>query len=893
MGKFRFNLGPTETGVYHELKCQGISSVTSRFERYDLSEINAEYRSNKIHPYKGEPLPEYAAGDEVKLLIGIKNNHLNPTLITILPSGVGVYKSPFVDIFGSRLIYAGPHSSFSRANSNLSKDLSHAIFHMRETTLNYQRWIEDLHPSIHIDKRFNISISPTPIPESTLIEMEGEIEEGGGDFMHEPIDNLKPIMRGAEANVCAVHKVSIPIARMRELVGEDDSDNPVSYRCDSCAKCITCMKSPRLASISLDYHSKKVIATLPFIKDPVEVLSKKHGSDSNYRQAKRTYLSQCKKPSVERTGIKTINPMTNIQWETLFARLSSDLNDLPIARGDTSTVSNLGLGILTPNRLLLGHNNARSLQGQGFDINSSKIPTSILERNRNVYKTWFQLFVDNIHMFTLRLDKWNANIRICKYITLIFIIFRGKRYQREAEQNPLVAFNSQELMMKAARKMLICRPRSSSDEMLILVQRDNVNPWRASGDLEKSNLMKSYMGHRPVMGRGSDRNVMSTYLKNINQAGIQIPRGTKFEEFLPARDPLLEFLAVSMDKRECWQFPLKSEINEYQRIRGLSLDMLLEVEVTEIIIGETSPDQCKQIFSWFWERHEQYQKLFPTSVCLMYNDEIKISLVDVYRMAGKIQTVFLRRISDDLQDHNLERIPEDIWMQLPVRVMIGNGISYALMITIALERDARNEYLLNRISILDEIISFVQSMPVCVELGVRIDVADLVFYYSLFSGDGKWSWRWEEIPDSLKVYCLGDLRFGFMTYNVFAVALIRDLFPDPDIILKFLGIVDQFKPVKWILELIMFSLDGVEVHNVDFDAVRSRYEMIQSLRFRYSCDSPLIEKSPARVLIWGEIIGDWPVITSGGCRFLSQARERFITQVSEQDLLVLRAKFTA
>ena len=34
---------------------------------------------------------------------------------------------------------------------------------------------------------------------------------------------------------------------------------------------------------------------------------------------------------LERTGVKTTNPMTSIQGETLFARLSSDLNDLPIA----------------------------------------------------------------------------------------------------------------------------------------------------------------------------------------------------------------------------------------------------------------------------------------------------------------------------------------------------------------------------------------------------------------------------------------------------------------------------------------------------------------------------------------------------------------------------------
>ena len=515
-------------------------------------------------------------------------------------------------------------------------------------------------------------------------------------------------------------------------------------------------------------------------------------------------------------------------------------------------------------------------------------------------------------------------VHSCKYLILIFILFRGKRQERRAEQNPLVAFSCQEMMTRAARKMLECRSIPSSDEMQILIQRDQVNPWRSSGDLEKSNLMRSYVGHRPVMGRGSDRTVMTTYLKNVNRSGIQIPRGIKFNDFLPAGAPLLDFLAVSMDKMECWQYPSKSEINSYQRNRGLSLNMLQEIEVKEVIVGETTPEHCKEIFSWFWSKHEKDQKLFPTAVCSMDNEEIKISLIDVYRMAGKIETVFPRKISDELRDHNLERIPEDRWMQLPVRVMIGNGFSYALMITIVLERDSREEYMLNRIVIQDEILDFIESMPVCMGLGVRTDVADLEFYYSLFSGrditcagfldlsalsvlagynmramsmtpmganvlghslnkcvstgDGKWSWRWEELPDSLKVYCLGDLRFGFMAYNVLSAVLIRDIFPDPDIVLKFLGIVDQFKAVKWILELFMLSLDGVEVHNVDFDAAKTRYEMIKSLRFRYSYDSPLMETSPARVLIWCEIIGDWPALTSGGCRFLGQAREWFITQ---------------
>ena len=135
---------------------------------------------------------------------------------------------------------------------------------------------------------------------------------------------------------------------------------------------------------------------------------------------------------LERMGIKAANPMSSIQWETLFARLSSDLNDIPIARGDTSTVSNLGLEILTPNRLLLGRNNARSLQGQGFDINSSKIPTSILERNRNVYKFWFQLFIDNIHMFTLKPDKWNSNGRLPVIDDVVLFTLNDSGYDKSS-----------------------------------------------------------------------------------------------------------------------------------------------------------------------------------------------------------------------------------------------------------------------------------------------------------------------------------------------------------------------------------------------------------------------------------------------------------------------------
>ena len=44
---------------------------------------------------------------------------------------------------------------------------------MRESTLNYGGELKEIPISIPIDKRFNTTISPTPVQEQDLIELEG------------------------------------------------------------------------------------------------------------------------------------------------------------------------------------------------------------------------------------------------------------------------------------------------------------------------------------------------------------------------------------------------------------------------------------------------------------------------------------------------------------------------------------------------------------------------------------------------------------------------------------------------------------------------------------------------------------------------------------------------
>ena len=426
--------------------------------------------------------------------------------------------------------------------------------------------------------------------------------------------------------------------------------------------------------------------------------------------------------------------------------------------------------------------------------------------------------------------------------------------------------------------------------------------------------------------RGSDSDCMSKYLAKVNQSGLQIPESIRFEDFLPAGAPLLDFLAVSMDRMETWKLPPRDEISFYQRARGLSRSMIDNVKVREIIAGESREGQIEQIIEEFWENWSKDQRMLPTQIISMDNEEIQITLYDVYRLAGKIPCEFPRLSAQDVDEVNkYPGVPEDRWMQLPVRIMLGNGLSWALMITINIELKSRGRYILEKkIKVQEKLLDFLEDIPICTGLRVRTDVTDVEFFYSLFSGckiklkgfidlkslsvlcgynmramsmtptgvnvvghtlnkcastgDSKWSLRWKDIPDPLKVYALGDLPFGHVAYSVLSSVLIRDVFPDPDIVNRYLNVSDHWFSMTWILELIKFSLDGVEVHNVDFDSARNRKEMIQSLRFRYSDSSTLAERSPARILLWCNLLGDWPALTSGGCRFIHQARERFLDQ---------------
>ena len=75
--------------------------------------------------------------------------------------------------------------------------------------------------------------------------------------------------------------------------------------------------------------------------------------------------------------------------------MASALNDLPIARGSASAAQDLGWEIITPNRLLLGRNNHRQLDGP---VVLTNCPQTQLERNRLISARWYEIFIKRLHL---------------------------------------------------------------------------------------------------------------------------------------------------------------------------------------------------------------------------------------------------------------------------------------------------------------------------------------------------------------------------------------------------------------------------------------------------------------------------------------------------------------
>ena len=112
-----------------------------------------------------------------------------------------------------------------------------------------------------------------------------------------------------------------------------------------------------------------------------------------------------------------------------------------------------------------------------------------------------------------------------------------------------------------------------------------------------------------------------------------------------------------------------------------------------------------------------------------------------------------------------------------------------------------------------------------------VQVLGAILNKCVSTADYKWGYRWSDIPKSLQVYGLGDLKFGHLTFIVLTGILVRDLFPDPDVVCQFLN-GNQWHAITWFYKWILKSVEGVEVQEQDARNTLTRSQMICALRYR-------------------------------------------------------------
>ena len=163
--------------------------------------------------------------------------------------------------------------------------------------------------------------------------------------------------------------------------------------------------------------------------------------------------------------------------------------------------------------------------------------------------------------------------------------------------------------------------------------------------------------------------------------------------------------------------------------------MLEDVEVKEIIAGKSSPEEILEIRKWMEAHQAKDQSIFPTGVVSLDVKEVRVMHYDWMKMTGELlMTTRSEPLKTYLAKVRISGFNEDKWEQLPTLIMIGNGTSWALMISLDLKVVSKYKYCFKKMIIQPELLDLLRDLPVCLGLGVKGDVHKIKQFYSKVLG---------------------------------------------------------------------------------------------------------------------------------------------------------------
>lgn len=474
-------------------------------------------------------------------------------------------------------------------------------------------------------------------------------------------------------------------------------------------------------------------------------------------------------------------------------------------------------------------------------------------------------------------------------------------------------------------------PRDLTQEDLFITQNTPENIERFKKNYE-AEILSTWLGGKPgkLGSSNRDKNYMEKFLKENIEGRLPVIEGYDLKDYLPGEAPLIYYLRADiLHNTAGWQFPSFNYIETLRNRNSVDNLSLEGVEVREMTLGVADDAELEDVFEWVLGNIKDNKSKFPADFLSFDVESFPIPQTEydkLLKMKGAP--------SDKVITHSFKvpSIYSKGLKQVPARMILGDGITWFLSLRFdfglsTCPSTKERTYKMSLPYIPNKIIQFLECLPPLVGLGVMEDRRDIeetifnlfdvrfpmprcieldsialalgwklprtnMFTMNLITmgslmnkevslADQSWPLQWDELPDSLKLYCLADVRFGYSTFIVLTSLLMRNMFPDPDVFCSTLEL-RQEDAISWFVWIMISSIGETKLKNDERMRATTRQDLVKCLHtFQLDRDNKKrMEPEPSKnTVAFAELIPNWSNIISGGARNLQTVRAKFVFQL--------------
>ena len=430
-----------------------------------------------------------------------------------------------------------------------------------------------------------------------------------------------------------------------------------------------------------------------------------------------------------------------------------------------------------------------------------------------------------------------------------------------------------------------------------------------------------------------NQDYMSKFLEKNDKWCLPVIKGVDFTKVIPNGIPLLDVLYTDILRSDHgYKLPPVSHVKTMMDNRSIDLPSLFlagNVTVKEIDLVRSSSEERREFIQWMTKFHLDNQRDFPSGMLSVDVEDFVIPSEAIFKLQKAVHNQTGEGVPAKLTPYGAKDT-----IGVPARIIVGDGIQWfgsirfpwndhpnhkksIIMDSTPITED--NELLRhlfsytwvgqgiqndrnNLMDFFSIIYKLNMDMPKVVELdalalaaGWRLDYSNMFVMNLVCCGgllnkhvsraDNLWYKPYLDLPECLQAYIIGDVRCGYICHVVLSSLLIRDLFPDIDVVCSSLELL----PEQWIgyfNTILVNVLAEKSIYQEAKKKAETRKDMLLSLReYDNSCSPRIIKKEvDSRLETFAKLLPVWPTVPYGGARSLHQVVNWF----SDVQVLVLK-----